>query len=151
MNFKILIGIMFVIAIVACAPDTLQSTYEKYQKDVGNYGWNIIHIAEHDDYGLVLATIWSEQDKEDKGKASILAFIKENDKWVVWMGADCDGLQVTQVIGGGNYLYCGAITDNRPNVEIMVGETAAQVIDVNDQKRVWYAVEKSMGMKVRGK
>ena len=151
MKFRILIGIMFVIAIVACAPDTLQSTYEKNQKDVGNYGWNIIHIEEHDDYGLVLATQWSEQDKEDKGKPSILAFIKENDKWVVDWGAACDGPQVTQIIAGGNYLYCGTITDNRPNVEIMVGETAAQVIDVNDQKRVWYAVEKSMGLKVRGK
>ena len=114
MKFRILIGIMFVIAIVACAPDTLQSTYEKYQKDVGNYGWNIIHIEEHDDYGLVLATTWTEQDKEDEGKADILAFTKENDKWVVDWGAACDGPQVTQIIAGGNYLYCGTITDSVP-------------------------------------
>ena len=150
MSFKILIGIMFLIVIVACTPDTLQSAYEKHQKDIGNYGFNIIHIEEHDDYGLVLATEWSEQDKEDKGKPGIGVFIKESGKWVAIPGTSCDSPQVTLGIRGGNYLYCGVIIDNRPNVEIMAGETAAQVFDVNDKKRVWYAVEKSMDEKVRG-
>lgn len=53
-------------------------------------------------------------------------------------------------IGGGNYLYCGSLGENRPFVEITVGETTARIFDVNDKKRVWYAVEKSKDMTVKG-
>ena len=31
-----------------------------------------------------------------------------------------------------------------------VGETEAKIFDVNDKNQVWYAVEKSMDLKLRG-
>ena len=152
MNLRIYIGLMFVIVIVACAPDTLQSTYEQQQKEDGMDGYNIIHIEENDGYGLVLATAWTEQYIENKDSPGIRVYEKADGKWVAIPGTTCDapGGGAVLGIGGGNYLYCGSFGENRPFVEITVGETAARIFDVNDEKRVWYAVEKSRDMTVRG-
>ena len=40
--------------------------------------------------------------------------------------------------------------EDRPYVKIMVGETEAQIFDLNDKKRVWYVVQKSRGLIVQG-
>ena len=141
---------LFLIVIVACSPDTLQSTYEKQQKENGVDGFNIIHIEENDEYGLVLETSWTKQYIENKDKPGIMVYEKNNGKWVARPGMSCDGLGGTLGIGGGRYLYCASITENRPYVKIMVGETEAQIFDVNDKKRVWYAVEHSMGVQKWG-
>ena len=150
MNIRILTGMLFLIVIVACSPDTLQSTYEKQQKEDGMDGFTIIHIEENDEYGLVLGTSWTEQYPDNKDKPFILVYEKNNGKWVTRPGTTCDGLGATLGIGGGRYLYCASITEDRPYVKIMVGDTEAQIFDVNDKKRVWYAVEHSMGMQKWG-
>jgi len=48
------------ISMVACAPDTLQSTFEKDQRNDGMDNINIIHIEENELYGLVVNTSWTE-------------------------------------------------------------------------------------------
>ena len=150
MNLRNLTGMLFLIVIVACSPDTLQSTYEKQQKENGMDGFNIIHIEENDEYGLVVETSWTEEYIQNKDKPGIMVYEKDNGKWVARPGMSCDGLGGTLGIGGGRYLYCGSITENRPFVKIMVDETEAQIFEVNDKKRVWYAVEHSMGMQKWG-
>jgi hypothetical protein len=62
----------------------------------------------------------------------------------------CQNLPGALGIGGGRYLYCASITENRPYVKIMVGETEAQIFDFNDNKQVWYAVANSNDMNVWG-
>jgi hypothetical protein len=150
MNIRNLTGMLFLIVIVACSPDTLQSTYEKQQKENGVDGFNIIHIEENDEYGLVLETSWTEQYIQNKDKPGITVYEKDNGKWVARPGMQCEGLGGTLGIGDGRYLYCASFTEKRPYVKIMVGETEAQIFDVNDKKRVWYAVEHSKGMTVWG-
>jgi hypothetical protein len=150
MKIRNLTGMLFLMVIVACSPGTLQSFYEKQQKENGMDGFNIIHIEENDKYGLVLATSWTEEYIQNKDKPGIMVYEKDNGKWVSRPGTTCAGLGATLGIGGGRYLYCGSITEKRPYVKIMVGETQAQVFDVSDKKRVWYAVEHSMGIQKWG-
>jgi len=150
MNIRNLTGMLFLIVIVACSPDTLQSTYEKQQKENGVDGFNIIHIEENDEYGLVVETSWTEQYIQNKDKPGIMVYENHDGEWVTRPGMQCQGLPGSLGIGGGRYLYCASITENRPYVKIMVGETEAQIFDVNDKKRVWYAVVNSMDMNVWG-
>jgi len=141
---------MCLIIIVACAPDTLQSTFEKAQQSNGMDGINIIHIEENEANGLVLATTWTEQYIENKDRPGINVYLQENGQWMAIPGTDCDGPMFTLGMQGNGYLYCGVITEDRPYVKIMVGETEAQIFDVNDKKRVWYVVQKSRGLIVQG-
>ena len=150
MNIRILTGMLFLIVIFACSPDTLQSTYEKQQKENGMDGFTIIHIEENDEYGLVVETSWTEEYIQNKDKPGVMVYEKDNGKWVARPGISCDGLGGTLGIGGGRYLHCASITEKRPYVKIMVGATEAQIFDVNDKIRVWYAVGDSMDMNVWG-
>jgi hypothetical protein len=152
MSTRIFIGLIVLVSIVACSPDTLQSTYEKEQKYNEMDGFNIIHIEENDRYGLVLATSWTEEYIQNRDKPGISVYEKVEGKWSRNPGISCgDGRgAATLGIPDGNYLYCGVITEERPFVKMAVGETEAQIFDVNDKKRVWYAVEKAMGLKIRG-
>lgn len=142
--------LIFLSAILACTPDTLQSTFEKDQQSNGMDGVNIIHIEENEAYGLVLATTWTEQTLENKDRPGINVYLQEDGQWMAIPGTDCDGPMFTLGIQGNGYLYCGSISEKRPYVKILVGETEAQIFDVNDKKRVWYVVGKSRGMVVQG-
>jgi hypothetical protein len=152
MSTRIFIGLIFLISIVACSPDTLQSTYEKEQKNNGMDGFNIIHIEENDRYGLVLATSWTEEYIENKDKPGIHNYEKVDGKWVMYPGVSCGDGRGAATLGimDGKYLYCGVITEERPFVKMNVGETEAKIFDVNGKKQVWYAVENAMGLKIRG-
>jgi len=151
MRFKVFPGLVLSFSIVACAPDTLQSTFEKEQKDNQMDGFNIIHIEENEQYGLVLATSWTEQYIQNKDRPGINVYENQSGKWVARPGTSCDSPGASRLgIQNGLYLYCGAITEERPYVKITVGETEAKIFDVNDKNRVWYAVEESMDLKIIG-
>jgi hypothetical protein len=151
MKIKIFPVLVFSISMMACAPDTLQSTFEKDEKNNGMDGINIIHIEENEQYGLVLATSWTEQYIENKDKPGISVYENDNGKWIGSPGTSCSGPGATRLgIQNGLYLYCGAITENRPFVKITVGETEASIFEVNDKIRVWYAVENSMDLETKG-
>jgi len=130
MNIRNLTGMLFLIVIVACSPDTLQSTYEKQKKESGVDGFNIIHIEENDEYGLVVETSWTEQYIENKDKPGIMVYEKYDGEWVTSPGMQCQDLPGALGIGGGRYLFCASITENQPYVKIMVGETEAQIFNV---------------------
>ena len=92
----------------------------------------------------------AEQYIENKDRPGINVYLQENGQWMAIPGTDCDGPMFTLGMQGKGYLYCGVITEDRPYVKIMVGETEAQIFDLNDKKRVWYVVQKSRGLIVQG-
>ena len=152
MNIKIsIVAMISMLSLVACSKLTLQDTYEKQQKDDGRDGFNIIHIEESEQYGLVLATSWTEEYIQNKDRPGINVYEKENGAWVSIPGVSCDNTGAARLkIQKDTYLYCGAITEDRPYIKVTVGETEAKVFKVTDSTGVWYAVEKSMDMKVIG-
>lgn len=151
MKLRIILGLLFSISLTACAPDTLQSTYEKEQKSNQMDGFNIIHIEENEQYGLVVATSWTEEHVQNKDKAGINVYENDNGKWVGRPGTSCSNPGAARLgIQNGLYLYCGSIGENRPYVKVIVGETEAGIYDVNDTTRVWYAVVDSMDLKTVG-
>jgi hypothetical protein len=151
MKLRVFLGLLILISFAACAPDTLQSTFEKEQKSDQMDGFNIIHIEENEQYGLVVATSWTEEYIQNKDKASIRVYENDNGKWVGMPGTSCSNPGAARLgIQNGLYLYCGSIGENRPYVTITVGETEAGIYDVNDTTRVWYAVVDSFELKTVG-
>jgi hypothetical protein len=151
MNIRLITGLVFSISIIACAPDTLQSTFEKERKDNNMNDFNIIHVEENEAYGLVVATTWTEEYIQNKDKAGIRVYENDNGKWIAMPGMDCSGQGAARLgIQNGNYLYCGSFTEDRPFVKITVGETEARIFDVTDKIQVWYAVETSMDLDTFG-
>jgi len=146
---KFILGLVLLFSILGFTPDTLQSTYEKAQKENGMDHVNIIHIEENEHYGLVLATSWNEQFKQNKDRPGIGYYEKVNGKWSMRPGTDCGTGKGSFTLGlsNGDFLYCGVITLERPFIKIMVGQTDAKIFDVSDRIRVWYVVEKSRNNK----
>jgi len=139
------------VSMLACAPDTLQSTFEKDEKNNGMDSINVIHVEENEQYGLVLATAWNEQLIENKDRPGISVYHKVKGKWTRSPGTSCPSEGTSKLgIQNGLYLYCGAITADPPYVKITVGETQASIFDVNENIKVWYAVVNSMDMKMVG-
>ena len=77
------------ISMAACAPDTLQSTFEKDEKNNGMDSVNVIHVEENEQYGLVLATSWTEQFIENKDRPGISVYENNNGKWTRSPGMSC--------------------------------------------------------------
>jgi hypothetical protein len=152
MKTRIVMGLLFLVSLVACSPDTLQGTFEKEQRNNGMDGFNIIHIEENDQYGLVVATSWTEQFIQNKNRPGIHVYDNENGKWVGRPGISCGDGRGSSILGIGNgmYVYCGVITEDRPFVTMAVGETEARIFDVNESIRVWYAVVNSRDLKISG-
>jgi len=151
MNIKIIAGLVLSIGIVACGQDTLQSTYEKEQKNNQMDGFNIIHVEENEAYGLVVATSWTEEYIQNKDLAGISVYENDNGKWIAQPGMSCTNPGAARLgMGNDNYLYCGAITEERPYVKITVGDKEAQIFDVNDKIKVWYAVGNSFELETHG-
>ena len=134
MNLKTLTGLLLLTSLVACGPETLQSTYEKAQREDGMDGFNIIHIEENEQYGLVISTSWTEQYMENKDRPGIKYYEKMDGKWIMHPGTDCGTGRSASTLGimGGSYVYCGVITEQRPFVKMTVGETEAQIFDVKN-------------------
>lgn len=151
MKTRIWVGLFSIVTLVACAPETLQGTFEKDEKNNGMEGINVIHVEENEQYGLVLATSWTEEYIQNKDKPGISVYENDNGKWVSRPGTSCSSPGAARLgIGNGLYLYCGTITEERPFVKVTAGETDAGIFDVNDTTRVWYAVGDSMDLAIKG-
>lgn len=138
-------------SMLACAPDTLQSTFEKDERNNGVDYINIIHIEENEQYGLVVNTSWTEDYIQSKDRPGISVYHKVKGKWTRSPGTSCPSEEISRLgIQNGLFLYCGAITENPPYVKITVGETEASIFEVNEIIKVLYAVVNSMDLKMVG-
>ncbi len=139
------------VSMLACAPDTLQSIFEKDERNNGMDDINIIHIEENEQYGLVVNTSWAEEYIQNKDRPGISVYHKAEGKWTRSPGTSCSNQGTSKLgIQNGLFLYCGTITADPPYVKITVGETQASILDVNEKIKVWYAVVNSMDLEKVG-
>jgi hypothetical protein len=130
---------------------SLQETFEKQMKDDGIGGFNIIHIDEKENSGLVLFTSWTEQDPNNKDDTSIHYFEKPDQRWERQTGMECstNGVGLMGLMGNG-YLFCSIFKANMDFEKIRIGDSEVDIFNVNDSMRVWYAVVDDRDSKVLG-
>ena len=142
------------VSMLAYASDTLQGTFETDARNDGMEDFNIIHIDENEQYGLVVNTSWTEDYIQNKDRPGISVYHKVKGKWARSPGTSCSSRGTSKLgIQNGLFLYYGIIAEEPPYVpyvKITVGETEASFFDVNEHIKVWYAVVNSMDMKMVG-
>lgn len=130
---------------------SLQESFEKQMKDDGIGGFNIIHIDEKENFGLVLFTSWTEQDPDNKDDTSIHYFEKPDQRWERQPGMGCSTNGVSRLsLTGNGYLFCSVLKANSNLEKIRIGDSEVDIFKVNDGMRVWYAVVDDRDSKVLG-
>ena len=141
----------FLVGTVGCADESLQEIFQRKMKDDKMDGYNIIHIEENDQYGLIVNTSWTKQYIENKNEPGIHVYKRDGSKWVMRPGTGCSAGGTSKLgIPGKKTLYCGALTIKRPFAKIIVGDHEAKIFPVTDDLRVWYAVGQGRDLKVKG-
>ncbi|MDN4607200.1 hypothetical protein [Sporosarcina highlanderae] len=100
----------------------------------------------HDDDAIA---VFKEQ-KDQEEKIFIAYFEKEDNQWE-WKqtrGAEWNSPIKWASMNNEPFIYSGAINDNSI-VEIYAGDKQATIIDVEDEKRFWFAVSPIKGVKVK--
>lgn len=138
--------------VAGCSDDlSLQATFEKQMKDDGVDGFNIIHIDENENRGLVLYTSWTEEYPDNKNYPGINYYRKLEQRWESRPGTACSDRGVSRLgLSGNGYLFCAVLKENMKFEKIRVGDSDAHIFNVNDSMRVWYAVADDKKAKVVG-
>lgn len=152
---NIFIGFLFfIVFLVGCSDE---QTFEDYfqQKilemhlDEENYSYSLVekqfNIVHEDD---AIAVFKEHKDQEEK--IFIAYFEKEDNQWE-WKqtrGSKWDSPVKWSSMNDEPYIYSGAINDYSI-AEVYAGDERATIIDVEDEKRYWFAISPIKDVKVK--
>lgn len=129
--------------------DFFHTTMDKKHKDEKAYSYSLIHKEMnivHKDDAIAIFT----EDKLDEKIIFIAYFEKENNQWN-WRqtrGAKWDSSFRWSSMNRVPYIYSGAISDKSIR-NVYVGGEAAKIIEVEGDKRFWYAISDAKDVQVR--
>ncbi|MGN7402029.1 hypothetical protein ACTHO0_19435 [Cytobacillus praedii] len=126
----------------------MKENEKEYTKDV-NYSYSLVHQEQNIVQEEDAIAIFKENNHQGK-QIFIAYFKKENGKWY-WeqtRGAEWDTPHKWSAMHEIPYIYSGAISDNSIN-EIYAGREKAKIIDVEGNKRFWFAISPSKEVQVK--
>lgn len=149
---KIVLNLILLLLITGCSGDTsLKGAFEKQMKEDQADGFNLIHLEDNETDGLALYTSWTDDYPDNKNKPGINYYEKVDGKWQSRTGTGCSDGGVSRLgLMGNGHLYCSILKENMDFEKILVDGTEANVFQVGDSIRVWYAVSDEKGAKVTG-
>lgn len=138
--------------VAGCSGDlSLQATFEKQMEDDGADGFNIIHIDEKENRGLVLYTSWTEEYPDNKNHPGINYYHKLDQRWESRPGTACSDSGVSRLgLSDNGHLFCAVLKENMKFEKIRVGGSDAHIFNVSDSIRVWYGVADDKNAKAVG-
>jgi hypothetical protein len=108
--------------------------------------YSIIELDERNSDGFVIHTRTTEEQYK---MVRLAYFKKENNEWKWIDTVNCEDLWTKGGHGESSY-YCGVITEPKYNA-VFVGEKEANLINLNETKRVWYYLSDNLDDKIQGK
>lgn len=156
-NFSILLIIIGLTSLVGCSmnqsfEDYFHNEMEENKKDYEeevNYSYSLVHQEQNVVNPGDAIAIFTENNRNGE-QIFIAYFEQENGTWY-WQqtrGAEWDTPVKWSSMNKVPYIYSGAISDG-PIKEIYVGREQAKIIDVEDDKRFWYAISKRKDVDVK--
>lgn len=143
---------IFLACATACSgSETLQQAFEKQMKTDGADGFDLIHLQENEQDGLVLSASWTEAYPDNRDEPSVFYFQKQDGRWTRQTGTACSQSGVSRVgLMGNGYLYCSVLRDDWDFAKVRVGETEAKMFQTHAGRNVWYAVAEAFELPVVG-
>jgi len=141
MRLKALFLVLLISSAAGCSGDkSLQGAFERQMKDNEVDGFNIIHMEENENDGLVLFTSWTSDYPQNKDKPGIYYYEKVDKAWKNQTGSDCSGTGVSRLgLMGNGQLYCASLKDSISLESIRVGDSEAKMFPTPGGGTVWYA------------
>lgn len=129
--------------------NVMEEKKKEFAKDV-NYSYSLIHQEQNVVHPDDAIAIFKEHNLNGE-QIFIAYFEKENGywHWIQSRGAQWDSPVKWTSMNKAPYIYSGAISDGSIK-EVYAGYEKAKIIDVEDNKRFWYAIsnEKDVDVKV---
>jgi hypothetical protein len=135
-----------------CSDDpSLQAAFEKQMMEDGAAGFEIIHVEENENDGLVLYTSRTDEYPEAGDRPGIRYYERLEGRWRSATGMECGSSGASRLgLMGNGYLFCSTLKENRDFERIRVGDSEARMFQTGDGKRVWYAIVDDMESNVTG-
>lgn len=129
--------------------DFFHKTMEKMHKGEKDFSYSIIYKEMNVVHKNDAIAIFIENNSHEE-KIFIGYFEKENNKWN-WKrtrGAEWDSRLNWSSMNKVPYIYSGAINDNAIS-EVYAGDELAKIIEVDSNKRFWYAISDAKEVQVK--
>lgn len=124
--------------------------YEKIKDMHGKVEYSIqlvqkeFNVVHEDDAIAIFREI---RDGEDKIFIAYLEIVDNQWKWIQTRGSSWDSPVKWSSMDQPPYIYSGAISDNSIS-EVYVGDEPSKIIDIEDDKRFWYAISPTNDVEV---
>ena len=154
----ILLSVFTLIAILAACSDkpTFEEFFHKemkenakeYDKEV-NYSYSLIHKEEGVIQPNDAIAVFTEHNP--RGDQIFIAYFKQKEgqwEWKQTRGAEWNTPVKWSAMHQEPYIYSGAISDSSIK-EVFAGRKKANIIEVEGEKRFWYAVSDTKDVKVK--
>ncbi|MEH7072600.1 hypothetical protein [Neobacillus drentensis] len=154
MKRNIIIGFLFfIVFLVGCSreqtfEDFFQQKMKELHKGEKNYSYSLVHTelnAFHEDDAIAVF----KEDKNQGEHIFIAYFEKAENKWE-WKqtrGAEWNTQVKWSSMHKVPYIYSGTICD-KSVAEVYVGDQSAKIINLEDDKRFWYAISPNENVQV---
>ncbi|OKP88589.1 hypothetical protein A3844_07265 [Paenibacillus helianthi] len=113
---------------------------EQLHKGEENYSYKLVHkefnVVHQDD----AVAVFKENNK--RGEQIFIAYLEKRDKqwsWIQTRGAEWNSPMKWSSMNQPPFIYSGTISGDSIR-EVYAGEELAQIIDVEEGKRFWYAI-----------
>ena len=154
----ILLTVFTLITILAACSDkpTFEEFFHKemkenakeYDKEV-NYSYSLIHKEEEVIQPNDAIAVFTEHNP--RGEQVFIAYFKQEDghwEWKQTRGAEWDTPVKWSAMHQEPYIYSGAISDSSIK-EVFAGRKKATIIEVEGDKRFWYAISDTKDVEVK--
>ncbi len=155
MKNKIVFGLLICLVFLAgCSNEqTLEEFFHQEMKRMHkydeNFSYSLVHTeinAIHEDDAIAVF-----REHNNRGEQIFIAYFEKKDnrwEWKQTRGAKWDSPHKWSAMHQIPYIYSGAISDNDIK-EIYAGGEKAKIIDVEGNKRFWYAISPSKEVEVK--
>lgn len=146
---------MCIVFLVGCLKEqSFEDFFHKRIKEMHigdkNYSYSLVHTelnAVHEGDGIV---VFKEHNNHQEEQIYIAYFEKEGNQWE-WKhtrGAQWNTPIKWSSMNQAPFIYSGAISNNSITA-VYAGDEPAKIIDVEDDKRFWYAISAVKDVKVK--
>lgn len=147
--------LLCIVTLVGCS---IEQTLEEYfhqkmkqmHKDEKNFSYSLVHTelnAVHENDGIVVF----EEHNNHQGDQIYIAYLEKEEQQWEWKrtrGAKWNSPVKWSSMNQPPYIYSGAISDNSIT-KVYAGNQSAKIIQVEEDKRFWYAISSIKDVKVK--